>query len=414
MGGTGDATAPAEASADATSASDATSSLDGAAADATVETMDATSASDGSGPSVDGADGSSGGASPDGAAASVDAAAGGDSCGADSGLDSGAASCPTQTSTVLGIHVALPVAWPAMLASSAGSGVVDLWYLVAADGGLTFTGTGITCGVNLPTTILNGTGQASVCASGSDAACPGEVQIAFDYAEWDTDITRTFALSGSQTGWSAGATLSTDPAMVLLGLTNASYGAASAAWPSYCSTNCIPSSDASSAPTCSAGTCAGPDGPFPGSDITDDDGDGFPGITANPLSSSTYTLPPTAVSAFATPPLADQVYMALRAQVALSATMMSCTTGSGTATVTLFDTHVVGCHAAVTSTNGGVSYAGPPGPCISSQVAFLDQNRVVYGPTASSVASASTPITGTVTVQQVSAGATCADVRAIQ
>ena len=331
-------------------------------------------------------------------------------------LEAGAdAGCTAQTSMTIGAHIKATVSWPASTESNSGSGVADLWLLAnlttTGAGSVTLSGTSQLCGIVLPAVSLSPIGADTVCAGG-DAACPSSVEIAFNDTEWDTDITRTFAVSGGQTGWNPGATLTMTPSLSLLGLTDTSYGGASpTAWPSSCATNCAP---ASVSPICSAGTCAGPDGPFAGSDITDDDGDGFPGITANPLNSSMYTLPPTQVSLSAVPPLADQVYMALRTQMAFSATMTSCTTGSGTATITLFDNHVVGCHSTATTADGGSSYTGPPGPCSSPQVGFLDQNRTIYGPSTSSVASESAPISGTVSVQQLSANATCAEVRAIQ
>lgn len=95
--------------------------------------------------------------------------------------------------------------------------------------------------------------------------------------------------------------------------------------------------------------------------------------------------------------------------------MTSCTAGTGTAKITLFDNHVVGCHANATSTDGDLSFTGPAGACDSSQVNFVDGSRTIYGTSQSTSTpiSPSNPVTGTVTVQQLSAGATCAQVRAI-
>jgi hypothetical protein len=170
---------------------------------------------------------------------------------------------------------------------------------------------------------------------------------------------------------------------------------AATAWPAgYCQTNC---------------TGSGMDGLFASTDVSDDDGDSNPGITADPKSdpcsgggACTYTYPPTTVSLFSIPPLADKVFIASRNELQISGTRMnSCTQGTGTVKVTLFDNHVIGCHI-----------HNPAAACTSAAVSFLDQNRTIYGPTASSVASSSNPITGTAKVAQMAQGATCAQVRA--
>ena len=78
----------------------------------------------------------------------------------------------------------------------------------------------------------------------------------------------------------------------------------------------------------------------------------------------------------AIPPLADQLYIVSRNQLELSGMRMtSCTAGTGTAKITLFDNHVVGCHANATSTDGDLSFTGPAGACDSSQVNFVDGSR---------------------------------------
>jgi len=134
--------------------------------------------------------------------------------------------------------------------------------------------------------------------------------------------------------------------------------------------------------------------------------DGNPGVTANPKNDTgpnpVYTYPPTTVTIGSTPPLADEVYVAMRNEFqATGMRMDSCTQGTGTVTVTLFENHVIGCHI-----------NNPARACTSDEVSFLDQNRTIYGPTASSVASASNPIVGTAKVAQFAYDATCADVRA--
>jgi len=155
-------------------------------------------------------------------------------------------------------------------------------------------------------------------------------------------------------------------------------------------------------PVCS--TCTGANnGSFASGDTSDDDGDSKPGFTANPVSNSSYTLPPTTVMLFSIPPLADEVYLASRNEIAVNTVRKTdCTHASGTAKITLFDNHVIGCHVAGKST------------CDSGAVSFLDQNRTLYGPDENNRASASMPIMGTAVIQQLPASATCADVRAVK
>jgi hypothetical protein len=316
--------------------------------------------------------------------------------------------CPEQPNLVLGAHVKFSVNWASSTATSAGSGPVDIWLLSQATttgaGDLTFTGTARSCGTNLPDIALNSTGSDAVCAPGH--TCGNKVSIQILPSTFNK-ITRTFATSGSQNGWNPGNTLMTVPALGLLGLTQTSpYVMDTTAWPdtSGCSTACTPF------------------GVFMSSYNSDDDMDGNPGITANPKNdtgaSPVYTYPPTAVTFFAIPPLADQVYIVSRNELSLSGMRMGganpCTSGSGTSKITLFDNHVVGCHSLSTSTNGDLSFSGGPGTCDSSQVAFLDDNRTIYTATNGNAASPSNPITGTVTVEELTSTATCADALNIQ
>jgi len=183
--------------------------------------------------------------------------------------------------------------------------------------------------------------------------------------------------------------INTDAALGVIGLSDSAWGSDSKAWPPACSTGCAGGSNA---------------GAFPSGDTKDDDGAGKPGFTANPATDSTYTYPPTTITLFSVPPLADEVYLASRNEIAISAVRKTdCTHATGTAKVTLFDNHVIGCHI-----------HDPAGPCSDAAVSFLDQNRTLYGPDPNNRASKSTPITGTATLVELPSTATCADVRAIQ
>jgi hypothetical protein len=75
--------------------------------------------------------------------------------------------------------------------------------------------------------------------------------------------------------------------------------------------------------------------------------------------------------------------------VTLNGKFSSCEQQGGTATVPLFDSHVVGCHV-----NMG-------GECTAAQTDFVDQSRTNYKPGMA-----------TFTSKKVADGATCADIRA--
>jgi hypothetical protein len=327
------------------------------------------SSSGSSGGGVDG--GASSGGSSSGAALVVEA-------GADGG-------CPEQGTMVLGAHITVTVSWPSSAAASTGSGPLNIWLVANAtatgNGGLQFSGPTSTCGLTLPDLTLNTLGAAAVCAPGLQ--CPNKVQIQILNSTFQK-VARTFLTTGTQTDWNPGGEITTTPVLGLLGLSNAVT--ASTAWPPACASNCVGSGG------------SGNDGAFPVSEVQDDDGDGNPGITANPANNSDYSLPPTSITPFQVPPLADQVDIVSRNLIALDAKRTTdCAHGSGTATISLFDNHVVGCHI-----------AKPAGACTSDQVSFLDTNRTVYGPTASSVATSSAPLKGTVTLTELPPGSTCA------
>jgi hypothetical protein len=278
---------------------------------------------------------------------------------------------------------------------------------------LSFSGTAQSCGTTVPDLDLNSIGQVAVC--GLRRPCATKVQIQVLEATF-AKIARTFSSFGTQTGWNPGDTLTTAASLGLLGLAQSStYTTDTTAWPDNtgCASSCACTGTGTGTNASYSGTC----GVFQGSVVTDDDGDGMPGITANPKndtgSNPTYTYPPTTTTVFSTPPLADQVYIVSRNEVQLTGMRMNdCTHGAGTAKITLFDNHVVGCHATATSTNGDDSYTGPPGLCDSTQVAFLDDIRPIYTASNGTAASPSNPIMGTVIVQELAANATCEDVLA--
>jgi hypothetical protein len=186
------------------------------------------------------------------------------------------------------------------------------------------------------------------------------------------------------------------PSTGLLGLTDASgYGDPTKAWP----------------PICSSSSCL-PAGSFTMADTQDDDGDGNVGITATPLSTGGYALPPT-TTIFA--PVANAVYIVSRNTIQLNGMhAVDCTHGTGTAKITAFDNHVIGCTTICPSGLGTCTTGSTPQKCTSAQVNFLDTNRTIYGydMTAGDLASTSHPISGTVSTVQLAAGSKCSDARA--
>jgi hypothetical protein len=281
-----------------------------------------------------------------GSAAGAGAGAGGAGVGgiggmlaAGSGGTSGAGgTCPTQYTTAS--HIVLNVTWDGSLAINSGSGKVDIWTKSKfVDNGTTATVESVSCGSVLP--VIQETGIA-----GGKKVLP-EIPT----AAWDNANMPKFAGTSTKSGNTL--TLSSGVGLVGLTMTNPT-----AAWPSA-----------------TAITSA------------DHDGDTKPGITAVPRDSGEYQAPPTSLSKTN---FADKLYLATRNVMTMTATVAGCPqTYTGTANVTKFENHVIGCHV-----KGG-------GECNSTQAGFVDDNRTVYKVG-----------TATFTSKVVSDNATCSEVRA--
>jgi hypothetical protein len=305
------------------------------------------------------------------------------------GADGG---CVGTTSQTLATKITFTVGWPDNIAAVGGTGTVSIWLLSKFTGTSTLTGTSQSCGTTLPDLTLTNLGSIGAGAGGNTA----KVQIQILNSTWDK-ISRTFVTTGTQNGFQIGNSQDTNPAVGLIGLGQSStYATDTTTWPPYCATGkCIGSSTT---------------GSFATSDVVDDDHDTFPGITANPLNGTdSYVYPPTNTTCGAP---ADQVYIVSRNEIAITGMKTACGKGTGTAKITLFDNHVVGCHAAAFQCNA-LSAKVPAAPCTDGQVQFLDQNRTIYGydMSAGDTASPSHPISGTATVVQLADSATCDDVR---
>lgn len=258
--------------------------------------------------------------------------------------------CAPQQHEVLGIKVALDANWastPGTMGcdeSSGCKGTIYLWLLSRFDvSGQMATGTTTTCGNQTPTVELTQLGSESEGVPSGGA----KVTIQFPASVWDAvamnPLKPPVTSAGVLGGWNVGSSFKVNPTVVTFGLKPSSaLAAASATWPAS-----------------QSGIAA--------SDISDDDDDGHPGITATPSSTDGNSLPATGL-ATAPPyaPQADELYVALRTELSFYGLATSCTEVSGTASAQLFNNHVIGCHL-----QGG-------GDCTPTEWDFVDQMSTIY------------------------------------
>lgn len=252
--------------------------------------------------------------------------------------------CPEVMSGTQAVHVMMNVTWPGTVGTAAGSGVAHVWTrsVFTIDGSGNITATNSPCGSVVPEIVKN------------PIAGGGKTLPEFPATVWTSTAMPTFAVTGKQSGHNIGATVTMNAVPVLVG-----------------------------------GSIADPNGAWPalaGVTGRDHDGDGKTGITSVPRDGGGYSLPPTSLLQTSH---ADRLYIASRNTVALSGTRDSCTSMKGTANVTHFDNHVIGCHV-----KGG-------GECTESQYKFIDDNRTVYKVTSA-----------TYETKVIADGSTCDAVRA--
>jgi hypothetical protein len=324
------------------------------------------------------ATGGSGGSSGGGAAGTTSGGTGGTTSGGSGGTSSGGAGgagatggndagpsdsgppadgppagvCPVQTTLTLAVHIIMDATWPASTATNSGAGKIHLWNLakLSASGGLLSGDETRSCGTNLPDFSLNAAG--AIVTGGS------KVLVEIPNAVWDAPSIPRLQSRGKIAGWDPGSQFNIDGTIALIGF---SGGDASAPWPdSY--TKLTP---------------------------VDADGDGKPGFTAVPRAGGGYVQPPTGLGFLGSAPSADKLYLASRTVLSLDGKLSTCTDVAGTATISFFDSHVVGCHVK----NGG--------DCTASQIDFVDQSRTLYKITSA-----------TFTAKKIADDATCADARA--
>lgn len=254
--------------------------------------------------------------------------------------------CPTQASGTSGTRITALISWPDSIGLVGGSAEMLIWTRAE----LTFDGNEVSgsvtpCGSELPPL------QTKAVAGG------GKVQPVIPDSVWDSASMPKTAAHGTISGFGPGSTVAMDPVGATVGLVMAD--AVNDSWPSS----------------------------WQGIETADHDGTGHPGITSFPMEGDGFQLPPLGL--FPTDPKAEALYLVTRSVVELQGERDSCTHASGTALMTKFDNHVVGCRI-----QGG-------GECNADQVEFVDSNRVVY-----------TIESATYEMQQVPDGASCADVRA--
>ncbi|HKP60010.1 MAG TPA: hypothetical protein VJV78_24970 [Polyangiales bacterium] len=301
--------------------------------------------SGGSGAGGSGSGGSGGGGNGGSAANGGSGGAGGSVAGSGGGGSGGAMGggngCPTEYT--MATHIVMNVSWDGTIAikGSVGGEKVHLWSRTKfSESGSSATLVSVSCGSVLPDIITTSLGD------GGKRVLPE-----IPNASWDNPAMPTFPGTATKSGntWNINA------GTALLGL---SLSPVTAAWP------------AASAIT-----------------SVDHDGDGKKGITAIPKTGGNYNMPPTSISKTNR---ADKLYLAIRNVMTMSATVTGCpSTYSGTANVTKFENHVIGCHV-----SGG-------GECSGTEADFVDSNRTVF-----------TVESATFSTKLVDDDTTCAEVRA--
>ena len=253
----------------------------------------------------------------------------------------GGSTCPT--SYVAAAHIVLNVSWADSLALPEGSGKVHIWTKSKFnENGSSITTESQPCGSTLPKITTKP-------IAGEDT-----ILLEIDPLAWDEPTMPRFTGTATKEGNTT--TVSSGAALVGLSMSDPT-----AAWPAATAITSV-----------------------------DHDGDGHPGITTKPRQTSGYDAPPVEIKLFGEPLRADELYLAIRNEMTLTSTTEGCPDSfSGTANVTKFDSHVIGCHV-----KGGSE-------CTKDQKKFVDDNRTNY-----IVGSA------TFTSVRVSADATCEDVRA--
>ena len=247
--------------------------------------------------------------------------------------------CVQRAVELAAIKISANVSWQATGGHNGGRGLYDIWLLTkyAIDAQNNVHATNRFRAFAPPAVVL-GIGDTLA----TDVPCPGrETQITSPVEEWDR-VTKTSQSSGVLGGWNVGSSISMDPSVSLFGLKDTSaYKDAATPWP----------------------VGGDPFGKSP--DYESEEGDGRPGVAFVPVSCPDCAVVRATIACGA--PAGSRLFVALRIELSLYGTNLSCTEVSGTATVPLLDTRIVGC-----------DLGGDGGPCTPSQTAFLDSDYPDY------------------------------------
>jgi hypothetical protein len=253
--------------------------------------------------------------------------------------------CNGSSQVVTGTKITADLTWPKSTATVGGAAKASIWLLsrYTVDGASgAITGTVQTCGMQTPAVTLSATASFD---EGLPSGQSASIQISIPASSWDG--TPSTAITGQQGGLKAGSTFAIDPVVTLYGLTPTSILANGAQpWPTQASG--LPASEIAYADG----------GVYSGLDL--------PGILAVPLSTPPGYLLTTSLTP--TSPTADQIFLAMRTQLSLHGTLVSCAQQTGTAVVTELDSRIVGCHI------------GDGGTCTTSEYSFLDTNLPQFVP----------------------------------
>jgi hypothetical protein len=271
-------------------------------------------------------------------------------------IDGGGTACTPNPHETVGAKIALTVTWPTTLANAGCDdkstppckGTINIWLLTQynIDSMGKVTGTTATCGNQTPPIPLTMTGTQSEGLDPSKTTAV--VDVGFDPTVWANILANPkkapTQTTGALGGWAIGSSMQINPTNSVYGLSDTSmYASATATWP-------------------------GSEMDIAATDITDDDNDGFPGITGTPSTMNGDVLPSTAAQL--SPPYAaqaDKLFLTLRTELSLYGTSSSCTDISGTVGVQQLNNHVIGCELA---NDGGL--------CTQPQWDFIDSNTTVY------------------------------------
>ncbi len=236
------------------------------------------------------------------------------------GVGGGTGMCTENGFGYSATKLSINISWAGNIGLQSGSGIMNVWTLSK----LNFDGT------------TNVTGEVKPCGSSippfekTPIAGGGKVQTVIPDAVWDSPGMPTFQAMGTISDFGPNAQIMMQPVTSLVGLSMANPAADP--WPSD----------------------------WKQIQAVDPEGNGAPGIVANPRTDGEFGAPPTSI---AQNKFADQLGLVTRTEFQLTGTRTSCTSASGSVNVSKLDSHVVYCHI-----QGG-------GDCTDGEVGFIDGNQ---------------------------------------